>query len=363
MNPSISKKPALRRKTAESATGMFMPLIRATSFPESAAASVSQFTFRQECSNAYKRCEEFARTLVRRRSRAFVYSFVLTLVILGGLALVLYLNSGPVTTNHLPTTLPHYHPVWGKYVPSDAIYLGMVNYSMIAATNSSLPRPGSLVTLTSPRVSINRSDVAVFVEVALATPNATIDLTFLRPSSYSTVAGVLATRGAPPYYVDGYQIYPIVTTANAQPIRGLVALLPDDYAVEISLGVHLGVEAVTKSLDVATGKVDSILSRTDIPPLFYIVGGATNHYAIDIQNFPGVVLTGQLTMTSVDQAGSYVQVSNVVEFSDPKVASSQVQTVRSAYLLAHQFVVYDSFVKAIEFHPIASLEAEVGLTR
>ncbi len=56
-----------------------------------------------------------------------------------------------------------------------------------------------------------------------------------------------------------------------------------------------------------------------------------------------------------------MQVSYVVEFSDPNVASAQVQTVRSAYLSAHQFIVYDSYVKAIEYNPLGSLEAQVAL--
>jgi hypothetical protein len=142
-----------------------------------------------------------------------------------------------------------------------------------------------------------------------------------------------------------------------------MAVLSKDAAVDFGLGAQLGRAAVVKSLDVASGHVDSIFSRPDLSQLFYIVGGATNHYAFDIQNFAGVVRTGQLTLTSIDPAANQVQVSNVVEFSDPGTATSEVQTVRSAYLSAHQFIVYDSYVKAIELHPLGSLQDQIALTR
>ena len=301
--------------------------------------------------------------MAKKRSRAFIYSFLITFLSLAGLAFFLYTNSGPVQVTHLPSSIRSYNPVWGKYVPSDAVFLSLVNYTMITSTNSSLPPPGELVRLSSPPLSINQSDIRFLLEVTLATPNATIDVVFLKPSSFTTLTNTFDSRGGAPSMVSGSAVYPIRTSVNGQSQDGWMAVLTKDGAVDFGLGAQLGKDAVVKSLDVANGHVDSILSRPDLSQLFYIVGGATNHYALDIQNFAGVVRTGQLTLTSVDLAANQVQVSNVVEFSDPGKASSEVQTVRNAYLSAHQFVVYDSYVKAIELHPLGSLQEQVVLAR
>src|SRR2546428_6980762 len=137
----------------------------------------------------------FSKALVKKRSRAFVYSFLITFFSLAGLAFFLYTNSEPVQVSHLPSNIPPYHPVWGKYVPSDAVYVSFVNYTMITSTNSSLPPPGELVRLSSPRLTINQSDVRFLVEVTLATPNVTLDVVFLKPSSFTTLTNTFDGQG------------------------------------------------------------------------------------------------------------------------------------------------------------------------
>jgi len=295
----------------------------------------------------------------RRRPRAFAISFAVTILVLSSLAGVLYLQQFAIPSAPLPKEIPQYQSLWGNYVPFDAVLTTFQNLSMIKSFNSSILRNARILDVVAPRVQLNNSELNSLVSMVLRSPNATVEIAFVSTRPFADLAKI-ASQAVPGIVIGDAKLYFVTNVlTNRSVATGWMAIIPDDQAIAFSSGQITGRDAITEVLGVRNGSISSILSRLDIRQMLYIVGGVAPHFSLGIQNFPGVVRSGQMTLISVDAVSPGIAVKYVVGFSDPGTAISQYGAVKRAYLGARTFRVYDSFVLAIDAEPLSALEGAV----
>ena len=94
--------------------------------------------------------------------------------------------------------------------------------------------------------------------------------------------------------------------------------------------------------------------------MFFTVNGTTGHLALSIQNYPGAVTSGTMTLVSVDKLGTSLALEYTVGFSSSSVAQSQVHYAMNVYLGASRFTSYDEFIQATEYQPTSALKSAIA---
>ena len=297
----------------------------------------------------------------KKKPRTVAYSFFATFIILALVTFSVFLYRAPVEVVHLPSNLPNYHSLWGKYVPDNVVLFGFENYSKIREQNSSYPLYGKLLDLVEPRISLNGSDISYFLTIVFETPNKTLDIAFVQKPTFQLFSDTLSKESSFSAKEGDSDLYFVRNRVQQGFEVGWLALIPNDFAVAYARGTSDARSAISVSLSVLNGTRSSVITRTDVDQMLYILNGPDGHLAVGFQNFPGVVRSGEMTFLAVDALGQSAQVLSVVKFSGPDVALSQYGSVKSAYLSATKFTVYDSYVLAVETGPISKITQFVRL--
>jgi|GEM_PF-3768697 hypothetical protein len=290
-----------------------------------------------------------------------VISFSVTVLLLAGIALGLSLSRPSVPVMHLPQTLPTYSATWARYVPSNSVLFGFENYTLIRQYNASYPFYGTLLTLPDVRLDLPSRLIDSVLTIVLETPNATVDIAFVSPRTFANFSETFARYGFAAVQQGQNTMYYVRDLTKGTLQFGWIALAPSDDAIAFSLGSEVAKEAIQEVLGVQQGSVSSVIDRQDVRGMLYVVNGTSGHLALGLQNFPGVVRSGVATFTVVNAVGPQLEVSRVVEFNSTSVALAQWTLVRSAYLSATKFVVFDTLVQATEFHPLSKVAEYVRL--
>jgi hypothetical protein len=302
----------------------------------------------------------------RRKSKRgnVALGFVLTVGVLSLLTLVLLESGGPsLTVVRIPSKLPAYSGLLGRYAPSDALQVSFDNLTAIRSINQSVIANQQFFELDQPSVSVETTAVDSRLTVGLSVPNATVTIATLDTTSFATVAAALegASNAIPTDKVANTTLYAAAGTQANETQAYWLTVIPADRALVYSPGANDALQAMQRIIGVYRGTVPSILSNAEVDRMLYAVNGTQGHLALGVQNFAGSVQTGQATVISVDATQSSTVISYVVRFTDADQASGQVGAVKATYISAHQFFRYDELVKAVEVQPISQLKVGVGL--
>jgi hypothetical protein len=270
-------------------------------------------------------------------------------------------NSIPV--KHLPQTVPQYQAVWAKYVPANVIQFSFQNLTLVKQLNSSLPFPRTILHLTNPKVAITTNDLRYLVAMEFQTPNASVDIAFLRPVPYAAFEAAFANLTSFSRPVGNVSLYQVQDTATGKAVLGWLALIPQDKAVGFAPGLAEAQAGMTQALRVPTQTNASILGLPDIRKMLYVAGGASNHIALGLNSFSGVIPSSLKTLTSVDLKGSRINVTRTVEFADEPSAYSQFGTVKQEYGRSLTIIVFDSYVRASQLDPFGDLGGDYRLVQ
>lgn len=299
-----------------------------------------------------------------RRSRVFLISFIGTIALLSSSLAYLYYSvnvSQGIEKIELPSPVPSYSSVWGKYVPYDALQVSFENLTRIREFNSSIPPINNVLQIVSPSISITTQDISAIESVVLSNPNVTLDILFIKRDRFASILQEFKKEGQFPVKIWDATLYYVTRELSTGRELGWLGVIPLDSAIAFSSGSYDAKKAISISLAVANKTIDSIISREEVKEMLYTVGGADNHLAIGIQNFAGVVRTSEMTITAVDIIKGNVRISYIVHFRNQEYAYSQISYVKSVYLSARIFKLYGSNILAIEEQPLSKLEASVRL--
>jgi hypothetical protein len=279
-------------------------------------------------------------------------------------ALLLYLPSlsgNGLYTKHIPSTFPTYGGIIGSYAPADVQQVSYDDFSGIRAINKSAIANATFLSLKEPKLVLSLAEVNARIGISLSQPNATVQVMFLTSSSFERASLAFNSTSLPYSKVGPSRLFSVADFSGGTPTATWLTLIQIDHAVAFSPGAIPAFDALSQVLEVQGRTRSSILSRQDVQRLFYPVDGTANHLAIGIQNFPGAVTTGQMTLVSVDQADIALKISYVVKFMDSGQAQAQAGYVKKVYLGAQEYISYDEFIQVIEAQPTASLREAIAL--
>ena len=301
----------------------------------------------------------------KRPRRALRFSFAVTFSVLTLILVAVYANAylNPVPVKHLPAQTPEYQAEWAKYVPASVLQFSFQNFTYVKQLNSSLPFFNTILQISNPAASLTTEDVVYFVSMQFGIPNASVDIAFLKPSSYSSFAAKFADLTSFGHPVGNNSLYQVLDTATGKPTLGVLALIPGDRAVGFAPGISEAEDGVTRALRVPDQVNASILGLPDVRQMLYIVGGASNHIALGLYSFNTEISTSQKTLTAIDQRGTRINVSRVIAFPDSSTAYDQFSTVRQTYLGATNIIVFDSYVRASQLDHISKLGGDYRLVQ
>src|SRR2546426_8029851 len=271
-----------------------------------------------------KRSHLKTRKLRRRRSTRLPISFAATILVLSAtVAVLLYLRSIsglPLVVKHIPQSIPSYGGIIGRYAPSDALQVSYDDLTAIRRLNITAIPNNVILELVEPKLTLTSSEVNSRLTVGLSAPNATVTVALLTPSGFAKASSAFETTTLPFSQVGTSRLFSVSNIAGGSRAATWVTLLGDDRGIAFSEGALVAFDAMNRVLGVRNGSLSSILARLDVQRLFYTVNGTANHLAIGIQNFPGAVTTGQMTLVTVDDASPLLRISNVVDFSSSQQA-------------------------------------------
>ncbi len=297
--------------------------------------------------------------MAKKNRKAFAAGFALTFGVLITATFGFLYFVPPVPVSQLPSSIPEYSPVWAKYVPATAIQFGFENYTAIRAYNASYP--------TQYKVLLNIIDVGAILpstsinsvlSVTFDRPNESVAFAFVNQDAWKNFTTAFAKSGVPPTMVGNNSIYYVRNAEQGQFQYGWIGLIPEDRGIAFAIGNADAKSALTLCLQVTPE--DSLLSRLSVRQMLYIVNG-TQHLAVGLQGFPGVIPQAYNTLVAVDDTGANVVIRRVLAFQNSTVALAEYNTVRASYLSSVQFTVYDSYVKAVEYQAQKGLVGAVRL--
>lgn len=231
---------------------------------------------------------------------------------------------------------------------------------MVRQLNASALPTTNLLDLIKPNISVTADMVRAEESMQFQAPNATVSLVFLTNSAFSQFAGPVAEAngqsltGKTTMFISDVSI-------NSLDYTGWMALIPSDHAVAFANGDNLGIDALNQSLETANGTLANVLQRTDVRQALYVINATGALLSFGIQNFAGLVQSGNMTTISVTDVGGTIHVTNVVKFASTEVAKAQIGYMKSAYLSATSFAQYDQFLEATQYQPFSDMAGAVRL--
>jgi len=291
-------------------------------------------------------------------------SFVATILVLSIAAFVGYALSFRVPSYSIPSNLPQYGGLIGRYAPVDSLQVTFANYSAIRAINSSAVPDKQLVNLVNPPVTVHMKAVEARVMVTILNTQEHINNTgtaaLLDPGAYANLTRVLGGSKLVPFNYGGWSFYYVNDSSNGRTKAEWLTLIPDASSVIFSEGSADAKAVILRMQSVWQGSTPSILTSMNVTRMFYPIGG-TNHLALSIQNFTGEVLTSKEGVVAVDYSNQQVQFTHVVNFRSSSYASSQVGQVQGVYRFANDFSIWEENVKAVQNYTPTNLEEAVAL--
>lgn len=302
----------------------------------------------------------------RSKKNRVKVSFAATIAVLTLATIFIYYFSFGTPKYSVPSDLPPYGGVVGKYGPSTALQVTFDNFTAIRAINSSaVSNNRQLLDVLHPAIKVYVGSVSAQVLVTLLGDHPKVNnsgtAAILGQGAYASLAQAFSASGMVPVRDGQFSLYNITDDANGVMRNLWITLVQQDSAVVFAEGTSGAQTTVTRMLQVWEGQSPSILTLQNVTRMLYTVGG-TNHLALSIQTFPGQVLTSNMGVVAVDAPSTGgVEVSNVVRFANATYASSQVDRVKASYRYAGDISQYEECVKAIEAYSIGSLQQAVRL--
>lgn len=290
---------------------------------------------------------------------AFLATIAILALLVGGFYLIGGLGPG-VPVRSIPQSFPPYAGLIGKFAPENSLVVSYDNLSAVRAINSSALGSQVFLNLIEPPLVLQTGQINVRISMGLSNPNASVNIALLSNGAFQSAVDAFAKTNLSPTVYGGFNIYSVADKTIVNETAYFIVLLPLDHGIIFSPGATPALYGTESVISVYNGGASSILTRTDVQRMLYTVNG-TRHLALGFQNFPGEVRSGLGTLITVDNTNTSLKINYVVKFPDSATAQSQVGTVRTDYLAARYFAVYDELVRGTETQPLSGLRAAVGL--
>jgi hypothetical protein len=291
-------------------------------------------------------------------------SFGITLLLLSLAAVLgfaLFPSGNGVIVKHITGEVPSYTGVLGEFAPSNALQVSYNNFTAVREINSTALPLGNYLNFTRPSVSVTTQSIEQRVSVVLSVPNATVDITLMDSVPLDNLQASFSASLTPAAHAGSHDLYMATALVNRTVVQTWVAFVHSPDALIFCSSSGTAEAAMSQVLSVFDGSTPSLLSNTVTGRLLDVANGTDGHLGVSIQNYAGVVTTGQMTLITIDNLNTSLSVNHFVAFSNQSEAQSQIDYFKRVYIGSEKFESYDDVLVAIQSQPLKSLVEAIGL--
>jgi hypothetical protein len=299
--------------------------------------------------------------------RLRTYSFVATLAIISLIIGVSYYQTLP-SVGHIPSDFTFVSQEWMPYVPSDAEYVGYVNYRVAYSVTGNSSLFGFRPLLEFPQLGFEIIPVDVVYEAAIQLPEPRYSgsalLIQISASKQSLLTEELAsanrTKIPVPDSYDGYAVYSLLTreVGDNTTTPGYLALVNNHML--FSNDKKTGLQNVQVILDQVTAKQESLFDDQNIRRSVYATGVTDQNYvALFVGRFPTQLNDTEMATKSIIGNGDSIQVSRAFLFPSSDIALARWGQAHTLYRDASSYRILDSLLVVTYNYPLNRIQTEI----
>ena len=313
---------------------------------------------------ASKKRNESKKTDPRRlRTYSFLATFAVIIVIIGAS----YYQTLP-TIEHIPDTFVFNSQEWMPYVPTDAEFVGYINYKQayFVTGNSSLFGESPLIQLPQLGFSIIPLDITYEVAIQLPEPKYSGSAILLQVSEgkqaslSQELASVNLTKVHRPLSYDGFALYTLlmqeIGDKSANP--GYLAIV--NHHLLLSNDQTTGLQNVQAILDQISSGREGLFDDVTVRRSVYATGVTDQTYvALFVGRFPTQLNDTVMATKSVIGNGASIQVSRALLFPSSDIALQRLDQAHKVYRDADSYRILDAFLVVTYSYPPAKIQSEI----
>jgi len=293
-----------------------------------------------------------SRRAQRKADRTFIYSFLLTFLILAIAVVTFYYLNSLQAIQHLPPTYDFKRADWMKYVPPGAEKITIINFTQIfiKTGNESLLPGESLLVFYNFSTELKVLDVK-FVATALyrnPDPNQedlALNIVRLEQSLYLDLGKELNEKGEIDFPYGGHTIVQvtglILNKSAPEYVKAYVAM--DEGYLLYSEGIR-GLNLIKQSLDSVGGPSQFFEQQQVKASLYLLLSKMGDELGFSYSTFPYAVKAVTSTSTSISYEEGLVVIRYVFAFGSTDDASKSLDGVKKANLEATDFQIVDNYI-------------------
>ncbi|MGP8129215.1 MAG: hypothetical protein ACLP9D_15580 [Candidatus Bathyarchaeia archaeon] len=297
------------------------------------------------------------------RTYSFVATFAVIIVIIGAS----YYQTLP-TVEHIPDTFVFNSQEWMPYVPSDAEFVGYLNYKQAYSVsgNSSLFGESALIQLPQLGFSIIPVDITYEVTIQLPEPKYSGSATLLQVSAVKEtsllqgLASANLTKVRPPLIYDGYALYGLLMKEIGDVSSTLGYLAVVNHHILLSDDKTTGLQNVQEILDQISSSGRSLFDNVTVRRSIYAAGVTDQRYvALFVGRFPTQLNDTVMATKSIIGSGGSIQVSRALLFPSMDIALQRLNQAHQVYRNADTYRILDSFLVVTYNYPATKIQTEI----
>ena len=254
------------------------------------------------------------------------------------------------------------------YVPSDAEYVGYVNYRLVYSVsgNSSLFGERPLVEFPQLGFEIIPADVIYEVAIQLPEPQYSGSAILLQVSTIkettlsAELAAINLTKVPAPIRYDGYPLYGLLIREIGANITtpGFVTLV--NHFILLSNDKTSDLRNVQAILDQMTTNRQGLFDDEDVEKSVYATGVTDQNYvALFIGRFPTQLNDTLMATKTIIGNGAFIQVARAFLFPSSDIALARWDDAHQIYRNAASYSILDSWLVVTYEYPLTSIQSEI----
>ena len=300
------------------------------------------------------------------RTRLRTYSFaVTTIVIMIAIAGAYYLSLP--TVEHIPANFEFELQEWMVYVPTDAQYVGYVNYgqAFYVSDNSSLFGSETVFELPQLGFAIIPNDLTYELVVQLPEPKYSGSSTVLQltAQAQSDLVNDITSAGLAKMHTlnySGYTIYQFLMRKFGDQNSNLGYLTIINHDLILSNDKSASLKNVEAIVDQVSSHGESLFDEPSVRSGVFASGVSGQSYvALYVGMFPTQLNDTKMAIKSVIGNGDSISVSRALLFPTSDIAVQRWNQAHEVYKNAGGYKILDSWLVVTYDYPLARMRTEL----
>jgi len=251
------------------------------------------------------------------------------------------------------------------FVPSDAEYVGYVNYEQAYSVshNASLFGTDALFELPQLGFQVVPSDIAYEVVIQLPEPrySGSASMLELVSGKQAELSNLLSSANVAKIHAyAGYRVFELLTLKLGDKTSSLGFIAIVNGRVVFSNDQNTGLQNVEAILDQASSSRNGLFDQATVQRAVYASGVTDQDYVgLFVGMFPTQLNDTQMAVKSVVGKGDSLSVSRALLFPSSDVALQRLDQAHEIYKNASSYRILDSWLVVTYSYPLSRMPAEL----